>query len=138
MKINSKIASIVEVIGLLIVVLSIGWQVFAEDNFQDDARRNEMIQLNIKLDNIWLYLGKIGIATTDDETSMWVTDYEVLNEQWQYVNQENNFDEVARASSLIRGILFLIGTAMLSFGRYYELQERNKTDLPKTKKKSRK
>jgi len=127
MRIKPKTAYMVEVFGLVVILLSVGWQVFIEEDSQELAREAEIIQLNEKLDDIWLYVGRIGGAVTQDSSVGSVADYETLNKHWRYVSQETNFDYTARLFRLIRGILFLFGTVMLSIGRYYELRERLET-----------
>jgi hypothetical protein len=122
MKINPRIIFKIEALGLLLILLTIGWQVFVEDHVHELSHQNDIVQINMKLDDIWRYIGKIGSATTNDQTMGVTADFSTFNKSWTYAPGEDNFDEKAELYRKIRGLSYLIGTLMLSLGRYQELR----------------
>ena len=83
MLMSLKTAKKAEAVGMLLVLCSIGWQVFLEDVVQDIALDAEIYSIDQKIDNLWMYVGQIGQAILHDEPPRW-TSYDTLNKGWDW------------------------------------------------------
>ena len=125
MSISPRLAFRAEILGLILVLLSVGWQLFLEETTSELLADTHTYQMNEKLNLLWVYLGKLGRNALKDEPVRVVADYGDLDKHWQSLEREADF--VAKQAAIFRDVriaLFLAGSLLLLIGRFYELEER--------------
>lgn len=121
----TRLAVRAEITGLILVLLSAGWQLFLEDKTSALLADTHAYQQNEKLNLLWMYLGKLGRNALKDEPVRVIADYGDLDRHWQSLEREA--DAVAKQAEIFRNIriiLFLTGSLLLLIGRSHELEER--------------
>lgn len=83
MLMSLKTAKKAEAVGMLLVLCSIGWQVFLEDVVQDIVLDAEIYSIDRKMDNLWIYVGQIGQAILHNEP-LRSASYDTFNEGWDW------------------------------------------------------
>lgn len=126
MLMSLKTAKKVEAVGMLLVLCSIGWQVFLEDVVQDIALDAEIYSIDRKIDNLWMYVGQIGQAILHDKPTRSTSSYDILNEGWDWgMRSTDSVRGQRQFFQYVRGALFLIGSILTAVGRYYEITNRS-------------
>lgn len=133
MRLGPKTAYRVEVAGLLLVLVSLGWHELIEEPVSDIHANAKHYEVNERFELVWRYLhGLRGeIVEKKVPSSQSALDYNYLKDRWSRLAIEK--DNVARQSEVFRGIrivLFLVGSVLLTVGRYYELHLRLEKEGP--------
>lgn len=121
-----KGAGWLEVAGLGLVLLSAGWQLFAEEPVRDIERRLGTYRIEDKLDAIWAQIGEIEKAVgLGAKVRSIHQNYASAHERWQWAGQ--GADELRRQVEMfgiIRAAAFLVGSCLLVVARWWDVQDR--------------
>ncbi len=120
MNILKKYIIFIELIGLFLVLGSIYWRVFIQEPIQTIAIGSEYYNINKKLDSLWSYIGEIDKKMFPiDETGRETSSYNELNYKWCKIQESNkSVKKQSETFSYISGIIFLIGTFIVSIMQY--------------------
>jgi len=113
-----------ELAGIALLLAAVGWQLFFEDVVQDIASESYLLQIDRKLDDLWLYHSFIGQRLGDRDTPATKT-WGGFDQQWRRFEPLTR--DVLRQADLFRGIrslMFVLGSALVTIGRYGELRGR--------------
>lgn len=115
-----------ELIGMVLILVSAGWQVFIERPFTDAATSNRQYQLDRKFDTIWMVLADAHIHQFPDrsDTAM-TTNVDVLIRDWDYATSTKYayFEWLTKWVNLITAILFFSGSTFIIYGKWLETKE---------------
>jgi hypothetical protein len=128
---TGKTAIYVELIGAAIILASAGWELFIERPLQEMQHASDRFRIENKLDVLWLQSMVIRHKVDPDTKYVGVIDPVDVNAagMWPLASDRSEMktvSEQANYSSLIRGLLFLIGSVLLITARRHELT--NKKD----------
>ena len=123
MKRNTAIR--VELIGAILVLVSVGWELFIERPTIDLQQDATSFRIEDKLDQMWIQIGAIRdkIDPTPGFTSSTESPFEA-SKRWHMSGDRSELKLVstqARVSTAIRGLLFAVGSIMLIVARRHEL-----------------
>lgn len=125
MNLSPKNAFIAEMMGIVLIILASGWQVFLQQTVEDLNFESAVYELSTKLDYLLMYTGQIGYSVIKDEPLRWTADWGELNER--FIALRRSRENVRRQSDLFRqiaGVTFILGTLLVSVGRYHEIKDR--------------
>lgn len=115
-----------QISGLILLLGSIGWQVFIADQLRDLHEDTKRYIIDQKLDNIWMYLGAIGYKIRQDEPTRVTADYAQFNESWNRLPKgEERVKSQASFAIWVTRIFYLLGTVLMLVGRYLEMKMDN-------------
>jgi hypothetical protein len=124
MPLKPKTAVRIEVAGLVLVLLSLGWQLFIEEPIAGIYSGAKEYEVNERLELVWGYLQALREEVVEHRQPGG-RDYNYLQGQWNRLAAQK--DVVANQADIARTVrvaLFILGSVMLAIGRYYELQQR--------------
>jgi hypothetical protein len=125
MRIRTQTAARVEVAGLLLVLLALGWQMFLEEPVAGLYSGAKEFEVNERLEIVFRYMQGLRTEVVERQPPPPGLEYNHLKDTWNRLDSRNS--GVAKQASFmryVRVILFLIGSVLLSVGRYSELQRR--------------
>src|SRR5208283_3983470 len=101
----------IEILGLFLIFISAGWQIFLEEELTSMNSDTEFLRLNNKLDIIWLYTAKYGPKIAGDTINTITAPYEELSKTYQSTqNYTKGIKREVDYFKMIRAFLFLIGS----------------------------
>lgn len=119
-----KTAVKIEVVGLIFVLLSLGWQVFIEEPVAEIYAEAREYETNERLELLWAYLKNLRDELVEQRPPS-SRDYNYLQGRWnQLPGQEDAVARQADVARYVRIAFFLLGSVMVTVGRYSELRER--------------
>lgn len=131
----SKGSAIAETIGLVLILASIGWRLFITQPSVDLAQQEDFLRIEQKLNVMWHYLGEVhGRSTTVDSINA-ISDHANASKRFHQFDRADDWEEIANRQQMVSGIFFLLGTALVSYGRYAELSARTSTSKDKNSQK---
>lgn len=113
-----------EGIGLILILLAFGWQVFEED-IHVLSSTTDKYQLHEKLDAIWMLLVDEHFEVNERETFPAIsTNVDLINKNWKYwseiVEEKERITYQSKVVSTIRILLYLIGSVMLILPKFHK------------------
>ena len=122
MQLSKSSACKMEIVGMLLVLISVGSQMFVLEPVRNMETDTSIYVVNTKLDNVWLYLGGIGSNILNDKPLRLPTSWGLLNESWRDTTVVGrDIEKQSEIIGYVVGVLFLFGSALISVGRYHEL-----------------
>lgn len=106
-----------EITGGVLLLVSIGWQLFLSDPLSEVATRADFYELHEKIDVIWNYLGFIGSKVGDSS----VASSGYGQHTKSYGRAQAGDRKLRQQQELLRivaSILYLIGSALVLLGEY--------------------
>lgn len=125
-----KRASIIEGIGLLLLLFSFGWQCWEESD-KEDLQEYELRVLHEKIDHLWnseyhkyIYSSEYNDnPIRDGKVYLSSMNYISINQSWQHFDKmkelENSFPKDIRINSIIRVLLYVIGSMLILFPKLF-------------------
>ena len=112
-----------EIVGLVLILLASGWQIFVEDTIRDIALDVTHGRLEEETGIIWRFLGELSRADYFEDLELreryFELDQEFLGAHSSY---RSRVYQQVEALTIFRGALFLIGSLLLVLGRHLELR----------------
>ena len=124
---------VVELLGMLFVLLSAGYQVFLVAPSQSQASDESLLNIRQRVDTVWTYIGQYSHLISDTEKDAYDR-YQLHNDlsaQYFQFDKENAWQTIADTDSKIAGVMFMLGSLLLLISRYLELAYKPHGDGPK-------
>jgi len=118
---------VVELLGMLLVLLSAGYQVFFATSSQSLANDEALLDVRQKVDTIWDYIGNYSQLPSETENDSVARQqlHGDLNKQFFQFDKAHTWQTIATVDSQIAGAMFCLGSILLLLSRYEELTHKS-------------
>jgi len=116
-----------EILGLVLVLASAGWQVFLEDVARDIAVGCAHLRIEQKLWIVWHYMGYLDQEYWQHNPDRMRDDYYKLDKEFlELGTRESYVEQQVGTFASIRAWMFIAGSALVAIGRYAQISDRVK------------
>lgn len=120
---NHKKMNKLEEIGLILILIAFGWQVFEED-FDVLSSTTDKYQLHEKLDAIWMLLADEYYEEDEKPFPTISTNVKSINNNWKYwsdlAGEKTKINYQSTLISTVRILFYFIGSVFVIIPKFYE------------------
>lgn len=115
----------VEIIGMIFLLLSLGWQIFFEDSLKNISRDASFYGIERKIDDIWNLLASEHSQKYEYPEKPSVRfDFPYILSKWKYgPSKHEGLERQIETLTIIRAIIFIIGSILIILGKYYAIKK---------------
>ena len=111
----------IEGFGLILILLSFGWQVF-KDDLVGISQKNDFYLLHEKIDNFWNVYSEDFSKRFPEKGPIIHTDFQYLSSQWkpysEHLKINQKLEGQIRIFSTIAIVFFVIGSVLIIIPKY--------------------
>ena len=118
---------VLELAGLVIVLLTAGWEFFVERNLTDISQDASFYRIERKLDGLWEQVGAIRERVEPNPSVQTLTiTHADASKEWPFAGDKREFESLVRQTQFaknLRGLAFVCGSLLLLIARGLQLRE---------------
>ncbi len=124
---------VLELAGLVIVLLTAGWEFFVERKLTDISQDASFYRIERKLDGLWEQVGAIRERVEPNPSYQTLTiSHADTSKEWPFAGDKREFESLARQTEFaknLRGLAFVCGSLLLLIARGLQLRDSKKSSV---------
>ena len=122
----------IKLIGMFLVLCTAGWQLFVLQPLTSAQSSGREFERDLKLDAMWGVLGDLHRKEFPDRTNVLSgASVDAIDKTWEsaLTKRFDRLDRQANAANYMAAFLFFVGSCMIVFAKWAEVQrDRNSSD----------